>query len=103
MKASDADFRLINLKARRKRWLSIHLWLGLTLGFLLAIYGLTGSILVFHEEIDEWLNPELLTVLSPNGNQPYKLLTEIIEAGQQAMPKSRRLGCILSQPNTLAW
>ncbi|WP_036246949.1 PepSY domain-containing protein [Methylobacter sp. BBA5.1] len=87
MKASDADFRLINLKARRKRWLSIHLWLGLTLGFLLAIYGLTGSILVFHDEIDEWLNPELLTVVPPNGNQPYKPLTEIIEAGQQAIPK----------------
>ncbi len=42
-----------SLKQRRKFWLDIHLWLGLSLGFFMAIFGLTGSILVFHAEINE--------------------------------------------------
>ncbi|MET0292012.1 MAG: PepSY-associated TM helix domain-containing protein [Steroidobacteraceae bacterium] len=35
----------------------IHLWLGLSLGLLLALLGLTGSLLVFYVEIDALLNP----------------------------------------------
>ncbi|MEQ1561039.1 MAG: PepSY-associated TM helix domain-containing protein, partial [Methyloglobulus sp.] len=54
--------RLVRLKIRRKTWMDIHLWLGLILGFFLAIFGLTGSILVFHAEINELLHPEMLTV-----------------------------------------
>lgn len=34
----------------------IHLWLGLTLGVLFALLGLTGSALVFYVEIDHALN-----------------------------------------------
>lgn len=35
-----------------------HLWLGLSLGLLLVMLGLTGSVLVFYVEIDRWLHPE---------------------------------------------
>ena len=35
----------------RKIWLNLHLWLGLTAGLLLAMIGLTGSLLVFSEPI----------------------------------------------------
>ena len=77
---------LASLKARRKLWLKVHLWLGLALGLLLSIFGITGSILVFHAEINELLNPQLLSVSPPNGNFNYKPLTEIILAGQAAMP-----------------
>jgi hypothetical protein len=49
--ATAQNDRLFRLKARRQRWLAVHLWLGLTLGLLLSIYGITGSILVFHAEI----------------------------------------------------
>jgi uncharacterized iron-regulated membrane protein len=35
----------------------VHLWLGLSLGLLLALLGLTGSALVFYVEIDAALNP----------------------------------------------
>ena len=35
----------------------VHLWLGLTLGSLFALLGLTGSALVFYLEIDAALNP----------------------------------------------
>lgn len=44
----------------RKFWLSLHGWLGLTLGGLLVVLGLTGSLLVFYTEIDLWLNPALV-------------------------------------------
>ena len=36
----------------------VHLWLGLTLGLVWAIQGLTGAALVFHREIDRFANPE---------------------------------------------
>jgi uncharacterized iron-regulated membrane protein len=78
--------RLSRLKTRRKHWLTVHLWLGLALGLLLSIYGITGSILVFHEEIDEWLNSELLTVKASEPSAPYQPLAAIFEAGRQAMP-----------------
>lgn len=84
-RAEHRNLRLIRLKARRQRWLAVHLWLGLTLGFLLSIYGITGSILVFHSEIDEWLHPTLLVVEHPAAGQ-YRPLAEIFAAGKMAMP-----------------
>ncbi|MDL1865364.1 PepSY domain-containing protein [Betaproteobacteria bacterium PRO5] len=82
--------RLTQLKDRRKFWLDIHLWLGLVLGFLLAIYGVTGSILVFHAEIDELLNPKLLTVVRPTGGAVYKPLADIFEIGKSAVPEGAK-------------
>jgi len=78
--------RLSRLKTRRKNWLAVHLWLGLALGFLLSIYGITGSILVFHEEIEEWLNSEMLIVKPPEYPSEYQPLATIFEAGRKAMP-----------------
>ena len=37
----------------------LHLWLGLTLGLLFALLGVTGSALVFYPQIDALLHPEL--------------------------------------------
>lgn len=84
------NLRLSRMKARRKHWLAIHLWLGLCLGFLLSIYGVTGSVLVFHEEIDEWLNSELLIVKVPDHSAAYRPLAAIFEAGRTAMPTQAR-------------
>lgn len=44
----------------RKLIFNVHLWTGLTVGLLLVVAGLTGSILVFGPEIDARLNPGLL-------------------------------------------
>jgi uncharacterized iron-regulated membrane protein len=38
---------------------TIHLWLGLSLGSLFMLLGLTGSALVFYQEIDAALHPEI--------------------------------------------
>lgn len=78
--------RLLNLKSRRKTWLDIHLWLGLILGFFLAIFGLTGSILVFYAEISEWLNPKIMTVDVPSDHAIYKPIGDIQSVAKAAMP-----------------
>lgn len=41
----------------RHAWRRFHLALGLGLGGLFALLGLTGSVLVFYVEIDRWLHP----------------------------------------------
>ncbi len=87
----NKSLRLTRLKSRRRLWLSIHLWLGLILGFFLTVFGITGSILVFHAEIDELLNPMLLTLERPAGNPGYKPLSDIFQAGVSAMPKQDQL------------
>ena len=47
--------------ARKISWRAlarqVHLWLGLSLGVLMAVIGLTGSILVFYTDIDDALHP----------------------------------------------
>ena len=46
----------------RQFFVFIHRWAGLAMMVFLVIVGLTGSVLAFREELDTWLNPELLTV-----------------------------------------
>ncbi len=43
----------------------LHRWLGLTLGLLLVLAGLSGSLLVFEHEIDGALNPQLFHNRAP--------------------------------------
>lgn len=51
----------MRIKGDRTRHLvrALHLWLGLGLGSLLVLLGLTGSVLVFYPEIDALLHPEI--------------------------------------------
>jgi uncharacterized iron-regulated membrane protein len=92
--------RLLALKARRKIWLNVHLWLGLIFGLFLAILGLTGSILVFHEEIDEWLNRDLIVVNSQN-NRPenFRSLSEVLTAVNKVIPGGAALDMIIYPRN----
>jgi sulfite reductase (NADPH) flavoprotein alpha-component len=46
-------------RALRPAAVWLHRWLGLTLGLLIVLAGLSGSLLVFNHELDEALNPEL--------------------------------------------
>ena len=43
----------------RRLWLDVHLYVGLVLGGLFALLGLTGSVLVFYPGVDEALNPAM--------------------------------------------
>jgi uncharacterized iron-regulated membrane protein len=42
----------------RPFWVQVHLWLGLTLGVIGVVIGLSGAVLVFDREIDGLLNPQ---------------------------------------------
>ena len=47
------------MRLARRWWLNLHLCIGLTLGVVFALLGVTGSVLVFYPEIDRAINPEL--------------------------------------------
>ena len=38
----------------------LHLWLGLVAGTVFALVGLSGSVLVFHDDLLQWQHPELV-------------------------------------------
>lgn len=69
----------------RRLWLSVHLYLGLWLGALLSLLGITGSLLVFYVEMDRWLNPALqITVPADAEARP---LQDMVTALQAAHPQ----------------
>ncbi len=73
-------------------WVQVHLYLGLFVGALLVVFGLTGSVLVFWQEIDDWLNPALLTVdVLPAGQDAYRSLGEMLAAALQKAPPGSRV------------
>lgn len=81
--------RLEKLKYRRKLWLQVHLYLGLVAGAILAVVGLTGSILVFYEELQEVFNSEQIEITAPPEGQRIKhSLDEIIAAAETAKPNT---------------
>ncbi|WP_396958507.1 PepSY-associated TM helix domain-containing protein [Nitrosomonas sp.] len=92
----------------RELWRDVHLYLGLFVGALLVILGLTGSILVFWIEIDEWLNPELLTVTVPRQENPtqstvaYQPVDEIVRAAKQAAAPDSKITTVYGARNSTA-
>ncbi|MGD9472945.1 MAG: PepSY-associated TM helix domain-containing protein [Novosphingobium sp.] len=56
---------------RLRHWVRrLHLWLGLGLGGLLVLLGLTGSILAFYPELDALLHPEIRPETHVEGSGP---------------------------------
>ncbi|PZP51607.1 MAG: PepSY domain-containing protein [Pseudopedobacter saltans] len=54
-----------NWSRHQKNWYGKwHLYLGIIAGFIIAIVGITGSILTFRDEIDAALNPKLFKAIS---------------------------------------
>ena len=72
----------------------LHSWLGLIAGLGLLVIGLTGSLLVFHEEIDGLLSPAQVTAApSVSGRLSYDSLLKSIN---QALPGFQVSGWRLS-------
>jgi uncharacterized iron-regulated membrane protein len=69
-------------KTFKKSMGKIHLWLGLASGLIVFIVALTGSILVFEDEIDSCINPEFYKV-SSIGNIKKPIDYSIKELEQQ--------------------
>lgn len=87
-----APSRSTRMRTWRRLWLDVHLYLGLFVGALLVVFGLTGSVLVFWQEIDDWLNPALLTVdVPPPGQDAYRPVGDILAAAKQAAAPGSRV------------
>lgn len=73
--------RKIQWAYHQKRWFGKwHLYVGIFAGFILAIVGLTGSILVFQDEIDQALNPELFEVVKTQKRIPIEEIIPVIQS-----------------------
>ncbi|MFN7571713.1 MAG: PepSY-associated TM helix domain-containing protein [Betaproteobacteria bacterium] len=72
----------------RSLWFTLHLWLGLILGLWFALVGATGTLLVYREPLDRWLNPELLT---SRGNGPALPAQAIVAAATERFGHVERI------------
>lgn len=77
---------LRSLKNRRKLWLMVHLYIGLSAGAVFVLIGLTGSLSVFWPELDTTLNPEFKQVQDFHPRMIYKSLDKIAAASQAVIP-----------------
>jgi uncharacterized iron-regulated membrane protein len=86
----------LNLNHQRKVWLRIHLVLALALGLFFALIGLAGSLSVYGESLDEWLNSDLAIVESQG---EFQSLDRIV-ASVRARHPDRQGGWILEMPRS---
>ncbi|AFY33149.1 PepSY domain-containing protein [Calothrix sp. PCC 7507] len=70
----------------RNRLLTLHGFVGILGGLLLVVMGLTGSAIVFHQEIDRTLNPHLMQVV-PQGERVA--IATFFSSAQAAIPNAR--------------
>ena len=65
----------------RALWVLAHRWTGLTLGVLIVLIGVTGSILIFEDELYAVLNPDLARVEPGDAYLPYDVLVAAAAEG----------------------
>jgi uncharacterized iron-regulated membrane protein len=85
-----ADTRAAKL---RRLWLNVHLWIGIGLCALLIPISVSGGLLVWHDEIDSWINPQRYAVsASPALLPPVVYLAQAQEAvvGDPAKPRATK-------------
>lgn len=77
--------------------IKLHLWLGLTVGLLWAVQGLTGAALVFHRELDRLAHPEWAG--TPGPMAPLDALIAAAQVRTGAMPV--RVSIIDTRPDVV--
>lgn len=71
----------------RRIWLNIHLWLALAFAVLLVPVSLSGGLLVFHDDVDRYINPARYAVSEGPSLAPTALLARAGEAlGREFRP-----------------
>jgi len=75
----------------RRFWRALHLYLGLNLGLLLTLTGITGSVLVFYQELDPILAPELLAKPSANPPLSWEATYQTLRRAEPERPHGWRL------------
>ncbi|MBS7598743.1 PepSY domain-containing protein [Pseudomonas sp. RC2C2] len=64
----------------RQLYVLLHRFLGLITALFLALAGLTGSVLAFHHELDEWLNPSFYEAPAVGERQQPGVLVDKLQA-----------------------
>jgi uncharacterized iron-regulated membrane protein len=90
----------MKLMSVRQVFLKLHLWMGLGAGLLVFVLALTGTLLVFDNEIDRLLNPRLLTVAPQANNLP---LADLAKRTEQAYPGHRTIAISMNPRPAAAW
>lgn len=78
----------------RKLLVKVHLYIGLVIGLVLSIAGLTGSLIVFWQPIDRALNSELLASDPACTESAFRPIDELVAAAQAKIPPSGRLASL---------
>src|ERR1700742_1372443 len=76
----------------RSLWRNLHLWIGVGLFVILGPLGVTGSLLVFDDDIDKWAHPQRYTVSGPANLDPGAYVDAARPAfGGRPLPSQLRL------------
>jgi uncharacterized iron-regulated membrane protein len=86
----QSSFLMMNESSRwrqrfRRFWLTVHLYIGLTIGVVFVILGLTGSFNVFNYELEELGLPQV----QYEANTRPRPLDEIMQAVKDAHPEKK--------------
>jgi uncharacterized iron-regulated membrane protein len=84
----------------RKVLLNLHLFAGLVAGVFLILLGVTGSVMVFEDEIDRALNPKLTWII-PGGKR--LTLTDVKSRLEERYPGRTIVGFSIPPRNDMAW
>jgi len=76
----------------RATYVLLHRWAGLTTALFLFITGLTGAVISWDHELDEWLNGHLLDATTPvTADQQPQPVMELIRQAEQRHPHAQIL------------
>lgn len=67
--------------------LRLHRWFGLVAAVFLVLVGLSGSLLVFYEDLDSWVNPQFLAPI--RADAPPLDLASLAERAQALAPEAQ--------------
>ncbi|TAN65160.1 MAG: hypothetical protein EPN17_17360 [Methylobacter sp.] len=90
--------RSTRIKARRKLWLQVHLYLGLWVGAVLVLISLSGSLIVFATQLDAWLNADMMHVDVPQGDAKFRPFEDIIASAKIVIPPDGKFANRISLP-----
>ena len=81
----------VNRTGLRRLWFQIHKWIGLLLAVLIIPLSLSGSALVWHDWLDETINPGRYAV---SGHGPLLAPSVYVASAEQALDKGGRISMI---------
>lgn len=84
----------------QQRWFGKwHVYLGIIAGAIVAFVGVTGSILVFQDEIDRALNPELFTVMAQQHKMSFEDIIPVVRQKYPDLKFNYFLKAVEDKPN----